>query len=136
MSDIVSIGSTTTGLLRIVNQEGFDTVKIQNKTEVTPIKIDGSITQPGPPGPPGESGVAGGVGNLIDEVLLGVVNNSNRVFTTSNSFLLGSTRISVNGLKQRNGIDFTETGDKEITMDEAPNTSGFADHLSVTYIGA
>jgi hypothetical protein len=116
-------------------------------TEMEMVQIltvieQGPQGRPGGPGTPGLSGSSGapgppgGVGLIIDEDLTGVVNNINKVFTTSTSYLTGSVRVYVNGLRQRNGTDFTETGDKEITMDEAPNISGFADHLSVTYIGA
>ena len=72
---------------------------------------------------------------MIDELLAGNINNSNRIFITTYSYVAGTTRVYVNGLRQRNGIDFEETGDKEITFSEAPTNIGFTDYLSVTYIG-
>jgi len=113
--------------------------EITNAFETTAENLVQSVETSAPKGDKGDDGIQGlpgAVGLLIDELLAGNINNSNRIFMTSYSYISGSARVYVNGLLQRNGIDFEETGDKEITFSEAPTNIGFTDYLSVTYIGA
>ena len=112
--------------------------EITNAFETTAENLVQSFETSAPKGDKGDiglHGLPGAVGLLIDELLAGNINNSNRIFITTYSYVAGTTRVYVNGLRQRNGIDFEETGDKEITFSEAPTNIGFTDYLSVTYIG-
>ncbi|MEW6039931.1 MAG: hypothetical protein AB1633_00220 [Elusimicrobiota bacterium] len=70
----------------------------------------------------------------IEETLVGVIDGVNKIFTTINNYKSGSTRIFINGLKQKRGIHYTESGPKEITFSEAPSNNGFNDELIINYI--
>lgn len=70
---------------------------------------------------------------LYEENLIGTIDNTNKVFTTTNEYIANSTILFINGLKQRRGVDYTETGTKEITLDEAPMNIGIIDELRIMY---
>jgi hypothetical protein len=66
--------------------------------------------------------------------LAGDIDNINCIFTTGDNFMAGSTIVFVNGLKQKLNVDYTESGDNEITFTEAPTNIGFDDNLEIIYI--
>lgn len=70
---------------------------------------------------------------VTDEHLTGSINGFNKVFTTSSEFISNSVEIYINGLKQRNGIDFEVTGENEVTLSDAPTNIGFPDYLTASY---
>jgi len=67
----------------------------------------------------------------FNETLSGTIDGSNKVFTTTKKFVLGSTRVYLNGLKNRLNTDYVESDENEITMDEAPRTG---DSLYINYV--
>jgi len=73
---------------------------------------------------------AGGT-NIYGETPAGLVNGSNKVFTTSFVYSPGLIAIFRSGLRLRNPDDYSETGPKQFTLVDAP-LSG--DNLSVDYI--
>jgi len=70
----------------------------------------------------------------IEETLIGTIDGVNKVFTTQNNFQSGKTRVYINGLKQKLGVGYTETGSNQITFSEAPSNNGFNDELIINYI--
>jgi len=70
---------------------------------------------------------------IIGEHLIGSINGFNKIFTTSNEFISDSIELYINGLKQRNGIDFEVTGENEVTLSDAPTNIGFPDYLTASY---
>ena len=52
--------------------------------------------------------------------LTGVIDGANSGFTTSNSFITGTTKIYVNGLRQFLGTDYTELSGNTITFTTPP----------------
>lgn len=72
-------------------------------------------------------------GGLYEENLIGTIDNANKVFTTTYEYVANSTILFINGLKQRRGVDFSETGIKEITLDDAPLNTGMIDELKIMY---
>lgn len=83
-----------------------------------------------------EEGGGGDIGeNVFGEVPAGAVNGANANFTTANNFVVGSTRVFLNGLRQRRGgtYDYTEEGDNGVSFNDPPQTS---DTILVDYIKA
>lgn len=72
-------------------------------------------------------------GGLYEENLIGTIDNANKVFTTTYDYVANSTILFINGLKQRRGTDFSETGTNEITLDDAPLNTGMIDELEIMY---
>ncbi len=68
------------------------------------------------------------------ERLTGIINGVNKVFTTTENFVAGSTKVFINGLRQELGVDYTETDDNEITFQDAPSNTGFTDVLLIEYL--
>lgn len=68
------------------------------------------------------------------ETLIGTINGTNKIFTTTYSYVANSTMVFINGLLQTRGTHYIESGDKEITFDEAPTANGFEDELIIIYI--
>jgi len=71
------------------------------------------------------------IANLIEETPSGSINGSNTVFTTANSFVTGSTRVYLNGIRQKKTDDYTETAGNQFSFVSAPLTG---DNLIVDYI--
>lgn len=67
----------------------------------------------------------------VNEQLIGIVDGSNRIFTTSAPYVAGSLMTFLNGNKERL---FTETNETTITMDTAPKNTGFTDILETIYV--
>jgi len=68
-----------------------------------------------------------------DDAVTGLRNSVNTVYTTSQNFVSGSTRVFVNGVRQsRGGIyDYTETAANQITFNYAPDNG---DLIVIDYI--
>lgn len=67
--------------------------------------------------------VASVLAEIINEVPAGAVNNSNRVYTTANSFRTGTTRLYLNGARQKPTTHYSETGANQVTFVTAPPNS-------------
>lgn len=65
------------------------------------------------------------------ETPVGDIDGVNRVFTISKPYVAQSIIVYVNGLKEHN---FAETTDTTITLDTAPKNTGFIDYIEVTYL--
>lgn len=70
----------------------------------------------------------------IEETLTGTIDGSNKVFTTQHNYKSGTTRVFINGLKQKLGVGYSETDSNEITFSESPSAVGFIDELIINYI--
>lgn len=57
---------------------------------------------------------------VIGENPIGVINGSNAIFTTNNSFVPESVQVFVNGINQVNGEDYFTTGNNTINMSISP----------------
>lgn len=68
-----------------------------------------------------------------DYNITGARNSSNKVFTLSQNYVSGSTRVYLNGIRYTpgGGYDYTETGVNEITFINAPDSG---DLITVDYI--
>lgn len=64
--------------------------------------------------------VASVLSESINEVPAGLVNGSNTVFTTSSSFRSGTTRVYLNGARQKPTTHYTESAVNQITFVTAP----------------
>ena len=67
---------------------------------------------------------------LIDELLIGAINNLNKTFTTSVAFAFGTISVYVNGLKE----NFTWLSDRQIALSQAPKNTGIIDRVEAFYI--
>lgn len=68
---------------------------------------------------------------ITEEDLSGQVDGVATIFTLSNAFEDGTTRIFLNGLRQIRGTDVVETGPNQITFSIAPESG---DTLFIDYI--
>jgi hypothetical protein len=68
-----------------------------------------------------------------DDTVTGLRNSVNTVYTTSQNFVSGSTRVFVNGVRQSRGgsYDYTETAANQITFNYAPDSG---DLIVIDYI--
>lgn len=64
--------------------------------------------------------VASVLAEIINEVPTGTVNGSNKVFTTTNMFRAGTTRLYLNGARQKPVTHYTESASNQITFVTAP----------------
>lgn len=78
----------------------------------------------------GASGGAGFTG-VVGEVPTGLINGTNRNYTTASAFQTGTLGVYVNGLRMRTGPDFTITGANSFQMVQALLTG---DSIYVDYI--
>lgn len=67
----------------------------------------------------------------ITEVLIGDIDNNNATFKTTYAFYPESTLVFINGIKQRQGTDYTNTGVDTIVFTESPQVG---DYLEINYI--
>ena len=65
-----------------------------------------------------------------NETPTGTQNNINLLFTTSFSFITGSTNVYFNGQRLKRGDDYTESGVNQITFTQAPHST---DNLIIDY---
>ena len=65
--------------------------------------------------PPGLTGIAN-----YAEIMAGIINGSNTVFTTAENFESDTTRPYLNGIRLESPESYTETGANEITLTAAP----------------
>ena len=70
-----------------------------------------------------------------DSVITGLRNSSNKLFTLTNIFVSGTTRLFINGIRYTlgAGYDYVETGTNQITFTNAPD---LGDLIIVDYIKA
>lgn len=87
--------------------------------------IKGDTGDTGPEGPAGIDQM------IYNEVPSGTVNGVNQVFNTLFSYVSGTTRLYINGLRQKVAVSYNESGSSQITLSEAP-LSG--DILIIDYI--
>lgn len=68
------------------------------------------------------SGGGGSSSSIYNEVPSGLVNGSNTTFTTSQNFTTNTTRVYLNGLRQKlvSGVDYTESGNSQIIFNSPP----------------
>jgi hypothetical protein len=72
--------------------------------------------------------------NWVEEYLIGVIDNSNRIFNTSLPYKTNTVELYYNGIKQGKIIDFNENGETEIQLEFTPlNTENYLDKLIVRY---
>jgi hypothetical protein len=76
-------------------------------------------------------GGGGGITTVIGEVPTGTKDGSNAVFIVGHSFQTASTAVYRNGLRERLGVGYTESGGNTLTFTTAPLTD---DDLSVDYV--
>jgi len=94
-------------------------------------ELAGNIMGPqGPPGPPGGI-IVEGTTVVFGEIPAGVLDGSNRVFTTANPFGADSLSVFLNGLHQRRVDDYIELDDTSFQFVVAPRAS---DSVSVDYV--
>lgn len=122
LQSVTDNGATTTnsitvGGLNINNAFQFPTT---DGTNSQVLKTDGTGTLTWQD----ESGGGGGGSStsVFSETPTGLINSSNTIYTFSQDFISGTTRIYLNGLRQELGTDYTETGTDEITFTTAPTT--------------
>lgn len=61
--------------------------------------------------------------SVYGETPTGTVNGTNHVFTLSQAYFAGSTRVFANGIRKDLGVDYTESSSTQITFVTAPVTS-------------
>lgn len=71
---------------------------------------------------------------LQTETLIGAIDNVNKVFTTTDNFKANSSQVFINGLRQKLGTHYVESGANEITFSDAPSNVGYQDELIINYI--
>ena len=72
---------------------------------------------------------------ILDETPIGIVDNTNKLFNTINSYRPNSLSVYLNGLKLKRGLDFTELGNDQFEFIEAPSNEGSVlDTVTVDYI--
>jgi len=76
------------------------------------------------------SGVNFNFNRTISEQATGIVDGTNRIFTSSEKITITGVSVYVNGLQE---TDFAITGDKEITLGFAPLAVGFTDKVTIIY---
>jgi hypothetical protein len=83
----------------------------------------------------GGGGGTGGGGSTFtqapNEVPAGTLNGSNTIFTTLHSYVSGSTRLFINGVRQELSINYTESSPATLTLGTAPQPG---DELVVDYV--
>jgi hypothetical protein len=81
-------------------------------------------------------GPDGAFAQVVNEIPSGLVNGSNKVFTTAKSFIASSVEVSLNGLRQVPGLHFTITLPNIITFIDAPQTDivNGSDNILIDYI--
>lgn len=101
------------------------------------IKGDkGDRGEKGDKGDRGDQGIPGDstlVSQVIDEVPMGVKDGFNAAFNTQHSFEANSVILYCNGLRERHGVGFLETGPNEITITSPPDA---LDTIVVDYLMA
>lgn len=89
------------------------------------------VPVPGPPGRQGNTGPAGDGTQVFNETPGGSLDGVNAVFTTAHTFQSGSTCVYTNGLRERLGVGYAETGSAEITFTDPLLTD---DDLIIDYL--
>lgn len=63
--------------------------------------------------------------SIYGEIPTGLVDGTNKVFTTAKPYFAGSTRVFLNGIRQENGGQYTESGPSTISFTAAPTSGAF-----------
>ena len=90
--------------------------------EVVALLVEGP---PGPAGPPGDGTP------VVGEVLSGVKDGVNAVFTTESGYRTGTTAVYRNGLREVRGVGYTESGPATVSFTTAPLST---DDISIDYV--
>jgi hypothetical protein len=79
--------------------------------------------------------ISSGLTTDYDYSITGLRNSSNKIFTLSQNFVSGTTRVFVNGIRYTLGgsYDYTETGTNQITFTNAPDSG---DLITIDYLKA
>lgn len=89
-------------------------------------KVDASLTPAADKIPMADSGghinYAWLVQDIWGETPSGTVNGTNKVFTTANTFRSGTTRVYLNGARQKPGTHYSESAGNTITFVSAPSS--------------
>lgn len=96
-----------------------------------PVGIPGPPGPQGPPGPPGPQGPVGpqgppgtpAAGSLVmswGETPTGTIDGANKTFTSAAAYRAGLLGVYLNGLRQRSGADYSETGTQSFQFINAP----------------
>lgn len=99
--------------------------RLQLGFPITPTRIFIDINDP--------TYLNGGGSWNYNEVPTGLINGFNNTFTTAHDFVAGKTIVYLNGLRQRAGYDYTESGSDQIVFATAPSVS---DTLVMDYLAA
>jgi len=93
-----------------------------------PVGPAGENGSQGIQGPPGESSAAASI--VDNEIPSGSIDGNNVTFNTSFAYVANSTKLYLNGLRQRIGSDYNESGGTTVTMLYVPQTN---DSLLIDY---
>ncbi|GFG72680.1 hypothetical protein MBOT_00450 [Mycobacterium botniense] len=74
--------------------------------------------------------------SIYGEAPSGAVNGTNTVFTTSQPFYPGSTRVYVNGERQHDGVDYSEDPPSTLTFAQPPANGVILVDYDITAQGA
>src|SRR5215475_2781610 len=97
------------------------------KIELEPAPIV-SAPQTGLPGPPGPTGPLAQMTH--GEIPFGLIDGLNNAYTSAAVYVPDSLAVFLNGLRQRRGDDYQETGTNSFSFLNAPITG---DSLSIDY---
>lgn len=61
----------------------------------------------------------------------GTIDSANTIFSSSNSFIQGTLKVYINGLREWH---FMEISDTQFELEEAPSNNKFTDILKIEYI--
>ena len=125
------VGSGTVTFVSVVSTNGFAGT-VANATTTPAISLSTTVTGILKGNGTSVSAAVAGTDYLLpnslytdyDSTVSGLRNSINKVFTTSFSFVSGSTKVYVNGLRYTPGAsyDYQETGSNQITFTNAPDS--------------
>lgn len=98
--------------------EGTLTLNSTTGTAVTGLGLDSSnnvVTT--------SLGGGGGATEIVDDNFTGTIDGSNTVYTTSVAYEATKIKVYLNGVRQKVGVDYTETNSTTITFTVAPLTN-------------
>lgn len=126
-TDKVTVGTIEAGVISFINNG--EVWRIDATKNLVPV----GTRNIGAPGNPVSvlyvstivgAGGGGGGGNtpIYSEVPVGTIDGANALFTTSNNFISGSTRVFLNGMRLLPGLahGYRETSVNQITLTSAP----------------
>ena len=106
--------------------------------ESVPVRVQVSLTGPGPSGPAGPAGPPGPPGDLSASQIIwgetpgGRIDGVNRNFTSAYPYSPNLCKVFLNGIRLRRAADYNETGGNSFSfLTEAPLPG---DSLSIDYV--